>query len=124
MRLRRHEIGVRIVGSGQEQAFLAAWLSDRVEAAFGFLVTEYDFLGPEAHDQGLRYYSPLVSIEIVYDERAQDVEALACRVVGDSYIRARVGCLAAIVSGPLGPGLRLLTRLWGRRRLANRTAGL
>jgi hypothetical protein len=85
----------------------SAWLSDRVEAAFRFLVAEYGFFGPEVHDQGLTYYSPIVSIEIVYDERAQDVEALACRQVGDRYIRARVSCL--IVEAQLGPAQEVKT---------------
>ncbi|MGW1346157.1 hypothetical protein ACWCOV_34245 [Kribbella sp. NPDC002412] len=71
------------------------WLSERVEGAFGFLVVEHGFLGPELHDHGLRYYSPAFSIEIVYDEREQSVEALACADVGQTYTRARLACLIA-----------------------------
>ena len=78
----------------------SAWLRGRVEAAFGFLVAERGFIGPEVHDAGLTYHSPNVAIDILYDEREQSVEALACREVGETYICARLSCL--IVEAHLG----------------------
>jgi len=85
----------------------SAWLLEHAEAAFGFLVSERGFSGPEIHDHGLTYHSPIGAIEILYDEHVQDVETLACGPVGDVYVRACVSCL--LVEAGLGPAQHVKT---------------
>lgn len=83
------------------------WLRERVTASFTYLIDEHGFVGPELHDHGLTYYSPLTTVEILYDERNQQVEAFACGRVGDSYIRARTSCL--LVESGLGSAQEVAT---------------
>lgn len=75
---------------------------DEVVRAFGFLRSADDFIGPEFHEHGAFFYSPRVSVEILYRGRGdRTVITLANSLVGDQHIRATLSCL--FVHAGLGP---------------------
>jgi hypothetical protein len=58
-------------------------------------------VGPEEHDHGLTYHSPAITFEILYNHHSQEVETLACGLVGDRSVHARLTCL--LPTAKLGP---------------------
>lgn len=63
---------------------------------FGFLVSEFSFVGPELHRFGAFFYAPEVSIELVpYNNSGLLVETFATGMVGERHLRAELSCLYA-----------------------------
>jgi hypothetical protein len=78
---------------------------ETVKEYFGFLVTEAGFLGPEIQSDRAFYYSPEVSIEVVYDEHSRYAMTIASGIVDERNVRAELSCL--YVRAGLGPAQRV-----------------
>lgn len=74
---------------------------ERATGRFGFLVSERGFTGPELHDHGVFYYDPVLSVDVILDEREKSVLTLLCRTIGETYVRAELSIL--YVECGLGP---------------------
>lgn len=68
---------------------------------FIFLLQGRGFMGPEVGDAAIFYYSPAVSIEILYDSRSKYVQTFVTGLVRERYLRAELSCL--YVTAGLGP---------------------
>ncbi len=92
---------------------VAAIFQKEVEEAFGFLVQDFGFLGPEIRASGvlvetLVYHSSDISVTVDYDDREHYAVTGISGMAGGNYMRAGLSCL--YVEGGLGPAQHIKYR--------------